>query len=618
MRIGNSLSGRLSCWLIVLIGLIFSVTAVLDYSISKDHVLEEARLKIREEVKDAIYEVETLLVGVQKTTDQLGIVLGYSAVTPQLATRLLDDLVEGNRDVIGAAIALDPAFVGNEKGFATYVYRDGQALNRVDLTDRSAHNQSTQDNQIANNNDSQSSHVKQYYQEDWFRIAKETGNAHWSEPYFDTFGAKQPMVTYAVPVYQMTSPMLFEDQNKQFIGVVTGDIALSTLKAYLDQVNVGDSGFVMLASQQGKLISFPDDSFVMKSLKDMYPETNTSGAWQTLYRAFLSGEQGVYRGQCYQSDERCIIGYSPLAVTGWPMAVIIPEEEFIRPILMYLFKVIGLGVFTLILVLIAIRWVTRSVMAPLVDLSRLVGRIGEGDLTTVLPQSTHKDEVARLIDATSNMQNHLKQYIRDLADETALSNRLQGEMDAATRIQMAMLPGEGELLCESRYYQLYARLEPAKSVGGDLYFCHKLDEQRSYFVIGDVSDKGVPAALFMAKTMTILTQLVHKGTSPELLLDELNNVLVQNNDACMFVTLWCGILDHATLRLEYASGGHMAPLLIKDGIQHSDIAVLDQENGMALGLMEDMDFPLNHRTLDEGDLIFLYTDGIDEAQKPVS
>ena len=285
---------------------------------------------------------------------------------------------------------------------------------------------------------------------------------------------------------------------------------------------------------------------------------------------------------------------------------------------------IGLAVFALILALIGIRVVTHSIMHPLVSLSRLVGRIGEGDLSTVLPTASRKDEVASLVNAVSNMQSHLKQYIRDLENETALSSRLKGEMDAATRIQMAMLPGEGEYHHDSKDYQLYAKLEPAKSVGGDLYFCHELDDHRSYFVIGDVSDKGVPAALFMSKTMTVLTHLVRRAISPNELMYEVNNVLTQNNDACMFLTLWCGILDHKTGELVFASGGHMAPLLLRQtAIDPSDVqpesklfVPIEQENGMALGLVDDMEFPINQLMLQPNDLLFLYTDGIDEAMNP--
>ena len=599
MYFKNTLSGRLNAWLITLVSLILGITSGIGYVISKDHVLTEARLQARDTVKESVFELETMLHGLVQSTNKLGFVLGYSSITPQKANKVLFDLIQSNQRLYGAAIALEPGYSIDSRGYASYAFRKDEAVKMLDLT---AGRENPAD----------------YLSQSWYISAKETGQSVWSEPYFDELGGKVLMVTYSVPIFQSTSPLLYQEANQEFIGVVTADIELSRLSDFMNQIRVGESSYAMLVSDQGTLMSFPDPELMLSPITDLYPADDQSKG-TAFTKQILGREAGVIKTRCFHSEEECLVGHTELASSGWSFVVVLEEDEFLAPIRDYLFRIIGIGLLTLALLLVVIHVVTKKVITPISSLSRLVGRIGEGDLSTVLPKVKSKDEVHTLVEAVNSMQNHLKQYIRDLEKETALSARLRGEMDAATQIQMAMLPGEGNFEFSGAAYEMFALLDPAKSVGGDLYFHYPVDDKKSYFVIGDVSDKGVAAALFMAKTITLLNQLVIQGKEPTGLLFELNNELEKNNDACMFVTLWCGILDHESLELRYASGGHMAPLMCSDQCLDSNETVgvfeeIPQENGMALGLMTDADFPENHLKLNPGDKLFLYTDGIDEAR----
>jgi sigma-B regulation protein RsbU (phosphoserine phosphatase) len=173
-----------------------------------------------------------------------------------------------------------------------------------------------------------------------------------------------------------------------------------------------------------------------------------------------------------------------------------------------------------------------------------------------------------------------------------------------------MLPqgGEAELRCPP--VELWARVRPARAVGGDLYsFEHSGD--RLLFSIGDVSDKGVPAALFMARAISLIQQWeVQPDVPPEIAMQQLNHGLSRDNDNCMFLTLLIGVLDLNTLELQFASAGHSAPVLLRDGTT----AVVAQERGPALGLQEGLSFTLNRLQLRADDRLVLYTDGFDEAQ----
>jgi sigma-B regulation protein RsbU (phosphoserine phosphatase) len=200
------------------------------------------------------------------------------------------------------------------------------------------------------------------------------------------------------------------------------------------------------------------------------------------------------------------------------------------------------------------------------------------------------------------MRDSLKTHIEQLRETTARQQKLESEIQIASDIQMSMVPGGGTVLINELNYQLYATLRSARSVGGDLYYFQQ-DGNKLHFIIGDVSDKGVPAALFMAK---------NDDLSPGDTFTHMNHALTQNNEACMFVTALCGTLDLDSGELVMANAGHMHP--IQKTRSGSGELVID--GGIALGLMEDVEYPNVIHKLPPQTSLLMYTDGISEAFNP--
>jgi len=190
---------------------------------------------------------------------------------------------------------------------------------------------------------------------------------------------------------------------------------------------------------------------------------------------------------------------------------------------------------------------------------------------------------------------------------------MEGELAAAHEIQMSILPKIFPAFPERKEFDLHAILEPAREVGGDLYDFYSLDEDRLFFVIGDVSGKGVPASLFMAITMTLFKVNVEGGGSPAEVMTRVNDQLSRDNDAAMFVTTVCGVLDVPTGELTLANGGHNPPLILgADGLR----AVAGVPS-MVVGAMEGIPYPLLTETLKPGEVLVLFTDGVTEAMNGV-
>jgi len=308
----------------------------------------------------------------------------------------------------------------------------------------------------------------------------------------------------------------------------------------------------------------------------------------------------------------CLYAYSPLGETGWPIAVLYPEREMLSDLRDHSIKVAMISALAMVLVILVVTVVSQAITRPLVALSAASDRLGQGDLDVALPAVESDDEVGHLIRAFRKMQTRLKDFIARLETETARRNRLQGELDAAHQIQMEMLPQQGNAFVSDPRYQLWARLVPAKSVGGDLYTWVDVGGGSLLIVVGDVSDKGVAAALFMARTITLLQEYAVTSATPSQILERLNKSLVENNDACMFATLFCGRFDPQLGVLDFASGGHTPPMLLRDGKS----ATIPQEHGPALGVSDGATYPGNRLALRPGDLLAFYTDGIDEAFDP--
>ena len=264
----------------------------------------------------------------------------------------------------------------------------------------------------------------------------------------------------------------------------------------------------------------------------------------------------------------------------------------------------GLGALSLVVVV-----VSRRLTRPLKALARSADRIATGDLDLTLPAAASRDEVGTLTSTFHHMRDSLKAHIRDLQVTTAAKERLESELRVARKIQMDMLP-RGDAGGPAEGYALAARLVSARDVGGDLYD-HFVQEGKLFFLVGDVSGKGVPAALFMARTRTLFQSVVAREVDPGGTLRAMNDGLRVDNDAGMFVTVVCGVLDLGIGELTFAYGGHDAPLMVpSDGPPE----FLEVEGGPALGLLEDRDFPLNRLRLAPGDAVVLYTDGVTEAQ----
>jgi phosphoserine phosphatase RsbU/P len=210
----------------------------------------------------------------------------------------------------------------------------------------------------------------------------------------------------------------------------------------------------------------------------------------------------------------------------------------------------------------------------------------------------------------SLIQLSFKRYSENLQAEMVMRERLANELKIAKKIQLDTLPQNFSSVGERGAYELFGLIEPAKEVGGDFYDFYFIDDERLFFMICDVSGKSVPAALFMMTIKTLFKTQVVCSSNPSEILRQVNNLIIPDNNNCMFATAFCGVLNVKTGEISYSNAGHNPPLICRD---KERVEALGVGKSIVLGLFKDIEYPLLNLTLKRDDILLLYTDGVTEA-----
>lgn len=291
------------------------------------------------------------------------------------------------------------------------------------------------------------------------------------------------------------------------------------------------------------------------------------------------------------------------------LVITVPEAELLADVRRMRARVLLVSLVVLAL-LLPLTWVLGNrISRPLREVHEAIGRVRSGDFDFWLPDIRSRDEVGDLNQALRTMRESIKQGVKELAAATAARERLESELGVARRIQMGFVPGGGRFWKAFPQAGVLASLIPARAVGGDLYEVISLPGGRIFVAVGDVSDKGIPAALLMSRVVTLAKLLVPGTADLGELLRTLNRQLADGNAECMFVTLFCVILDPASGEARCACAGHNPPLAVR----HRTVSELTVASGPPLGLFEGAAYSESTIRLEPGERLLMYSDGITEA-----
>ncbi len=387
----------------------------------------------------------------------------------------------------------------------------------------------------------------------------------------------------------------------------------TALRETLSELTLARSGCMFILADDGSMVAPPPGA---RGLEDGTDQRTGLTLRQTLQA--VSASEHSERLDYDNGRGRWIIEAVRFKPLGWTLAAVVPQSDFTAPAMVLLHRQALVFAATLLLALSFAWMFAIRIVRPLEQLTAYARQLPQQDLTTManvpnhiadLPRQRH-DEVGRLAASFLFMNRRLRENISRLMQETSARERYESELNISRVIQTGLLPAPPHSDTMLNGIDLYALMLPAKEVGGDLYDYFMLPDGQVCIAIGDCSDKGVPAALFMAITRTLIRATAEDETDPARMLQRINNRLAENNPNMMFVTLFLGVLDVKSGELRWANAGHPSPVII-DASGHTHL--LTDRSGPACGVIENTVYRPLSTQLERGEILVGYTDGVTEA-----
>lgn len=575
--------------LILTIALPLAIIFVIVLPLNLQFFRDSATREVQEQIG---LVVEQIGMGMSERFARLAQVARSTAKTLEIAPlsdAQLEALVKANvasdSEVYGSCIAFEPGAAPGHAGlFAPYAYRgrDGAILT-LDVTSAYDYTDGTWE---------------------WYRGPCETGLSRWTEPFFDEGAGNVLMTTFSAPI---------RGPKGQFRGVATVDIDLRQLSARIEaEIERTGIGFIVVSPKGSVIASAGLGATENENLLELSAMVEPPEVLE-LAGKMVRGESGSEIVLNFPEPGTNFIAFAPITSTGWGIALSVPEADVLAPVYARL-RDRAVGMFALLMVIVAgilliSVWLTR----PIKRLSVAVRQLASGDLDARAQGVTSRDEIGDLARSFNSMAAQLRENIALLAAEMAQREVIEADLRVARQIQSSLLPqkladGPGRELVNIEALNVAAR-----QVGGDFFDYLWVAPGKLLIVIADVSGKGIPAAMFMGVTRTLMRNLAELGVPASELVQRLNDALLTQNDAGMFVTLIAGYYDVHSRTLRYCNAGHPLPFRVtSDGA----VAEAGQNTGTVVGAIEGTEFTEASLQLDPGDRLVFFTDGVPEARSP--
>ena len=577
----RSLSARLSFWIVlvaalVLLGMIISLSRVWRAGVRAEVDKDAAQV-----LDNAVLRLDDILDDVERTASVLYRFVIRDLDKPDMMVSHSNNTIRYNSALSGCSISFEPGYYPS-KGEYYSIYSWPGENDKIEWEQEGADDY-------------------RYYEKEWYLYSKQLGYDCWTEPYLDTTGIAgkgvEMLISYCTPVFDSTSV---------FVGAITLDLSLKQLSEALYNVRPYPNAYCILIGEGGKYLVHPDSDKLMTH--SIYSDAEELAVPELVKLGESMEKQERGEQELFLNGQHYYVFYRPVPTTGWNIAIFCPESDIYggydrlqRKILWSLLA--GLALVFLLSVLLI-----RHQLAPLAKLAEEADYIASGNFDRPMPVRKRNDEIGVLSQSFVHMQSSLVRHIQELTESTALRERMERELQIARNIQMGMVPHDFDL---GKKVDLYASMVPAREVGGDLYDCFVQDD-KLYLCIGDVSGKGVPASLFMSVARAMFRVVARQGLAPAEIARRINDTVSEKNDQMIFVTMFLAAVDLKTGVMEYCNCGHNAPVLFPGPDKAP--AFLDCLSNTALGIESGFDYEGQRVDDMRGKILFLYTDGLNEAE----
>lgn len=555
-----NLSDKLSLYVMyVSIGVFIAIILIVELYAAKseseqaEHITQLLQTEMVSNLDSRLYAVEQ---NVRRTVPEARLLENQQI--KQHTDDILKILLESDSIIEGCGIAMIPEWTSTGKEWMEYLCRgrDTVILKQLGETDYD------------------------YTSCEWYRTPLELGHGAWSQPYEDKGGGECLMVTYALPVVNASGKTTC---------VVTADIAISMLDEELHRLIPYPGSYSFILTKDGRFLEGHPDA------QQDFP---------AFASAFKTGKNVVVNGTDFICTFTPVKNIDIVVGTASPRSSVASVTSRLRfPLLLIL--IIGF-----ILLIAVVRMALVRAMQPLKRLTQSAIDIGNGNFDIVIPETRRYADLSRLGEAMSFMKDSINRYIAEIKENTRAREQMESQLRIARDIQRSLLPA-AEATFAPKKLRLSAFQESALEVGGDLYDYVETDKCL-YFIIADVSGKGIPAALMMSYVKSLFHFAAQQGLQPSEIVARINQNMCADNPNSMFVTLQVGCIDTEAQKLVISNAGHN-PAILRSS---QGCSYLNLPAALAVGILPDFPYTQQEISFVEGDTLFMYTDGLSEAENP--
>lgn len=572
----RNFASKLSFYIIVQTALLFLAIFIIVTVIAIKTIRYESIERANKTLDATIAKVENVMQKVEISTQDLAWVVMENIDNPDKMFEIGACSLKANEILYGNSITFEPEYY-NSKGeyFMVYSFKD-------------------KDGTI--NSSQIGGYDYDYFTMEWYLGAKLLGKPYWSEPYFDEGGGDAMMTTYSVPLY---------GKDGQFIGVVTGDIHLEKLTSIVNDIHAFESSFNTILSNSGIFLTHRNPNMVFNHTLVSSAMAINSEELMEVGMDLRRGESG-YKEFRDEEGKRNFVVYGQLK-NGWDVGIICPIISLLKESNQFSWIMVIAILLGLLLLYVITRVLINRLVQPITEFAYSAQTIAKGNFSARIPEINSNDELKQLHDSLAYMEKSIGSYITELRLTTASNERFSNELNIATSIQMAMLTKN---FPQRNDVDVFAHLKPAKEVGGDMYDVFIKDDNL-YFTVGDVSGKGVPAALYMAISRSAFRFITGLGLEINNVVSCINDAFVEGNERGMFLTMFAAKLNLKTREMTYCNAGHN-PIVI---VGPDGKAIFNKaKTNLAVGIFENFPYQQDSITLEKGSRLFIYTDGVSEAE----
>lgn len=566
------LTERIFFWLTGIVVVISTTVSYFEFRTSRKLIIEKSKAELERGISASINHLSSSVYPAQTVAMNAGKLLESLSISDSASSIILKKILRTQNKLFAVAFFFDSTKTDPENRYLYYI-RCSDSLNCI-------HSVKLTDN---------------YIYSVWYQRFDTLNQSHFSNEYRLFELSDSVIYSFIVP---------FGRGNEKIqSGFVKFDFPEDSLFQPLLRYPLMSNAKVVIYNNKGRIINHINHA-VSGNTKMFDKIENTDKLWLHIQE----GERGFLEKNIYEKGKSVYLLY--IEEFNVYVAYIIPLNDLTRELRIHYTILSIISLSAIILASFLILSIARRLLKPLIKLSEAAQDINKGHLHTSIPEYKVQDEIGSLSNSFKSMQEKMLRFASDFNQTLKEKRKIESDLKFAKRVQASMLPKQDRAFTWCANIDVFAKFYPAKGVAGDFYDYFFVDSDTLFFIIGDVSGKGIPAALFMVKTVTLIKNEARRSKDPAHIFSFITHVLSENNEDSLFVTAICGTMNVISGELILCDAGHNPPVF---NLKKKLFRIEHFKKNIPLGIMSDFKYESVKYNLKKGDTLLFYTDGLSEG-----